>query len=208
LVVGQNNSHQKFDCFRSTFLHPNNLSCNQGELLKNQPAFVAYEDSISVSEGGITGIGPKIKIAPIKSLPRFSYQGTLLIPLKSDLESRSASADNPFLFIEWDRNLWINQFFYDMPLGEKYQLFFQLSAWISFTKESYRANPFVETPMSVFFSYFPNSRWTLYAMTEYWPDHVEDSNQNKETKNNQCQFAAIVVRCDRLRQLQRSSLNP
>lgn len=121
----------------------------------------------------ITGIGPKIKIAPFKKLSRLSIQSTFLIPLRSDLEN----SQNNQPFLEFDRYLWLTQIFYDKTLGNDFQLFFQLAPWYSFTRESFRENNFLETPASVFFSWFTNSRLTLYTSQEFWPTHYNSSEQ-------------------------------
>jgi len=126
----------------------------------------------------VTGIGPKIKIAPFKQLPRLSIQSTLLFPLAGDLEGGSMPGDQAFL--EHDRTLWINQLFYDLPLSDDFQLFFQQAFWYAFVRESFRENNYLQTPLSGFFNYFPNNRLTIYAMTEYWPTHYNTNEQKGE----------------------------
>ncbi len=127
------------------------------------------------SRTAISGFGPKIKIAPFKKQPYFSLQSTFLIPLAKDLEGRSPDSEHPYLFLEWDRYLWMNQFFYDRQLNDKFQIFLQLSVWYSIVRESSRENNFLETPMSVFFTWFPNTRFSLYFMTEYWAKHHQEA---------------------------------
>ncbi len=128
----------------------------------------------SGSRTALTGLGPKIKVAPFKKMGYFSWQSTFLFPLASDLEGRKPGTDYEGLFLEWDRYLWMNQFFYDRTLNDKFQIFLQLAFWYSIVRESSRENNFPETPMSVFFSYFPTTRITLYVMTEYWPKHHQE----------------------------------
>ena len=119
------------------------------------------------SQTAITGFGPKIKIAPIKRLPRLSLQSTLLFNF-ADL----AEGDANHYFLETDATLWLNQLFFDLPLNEKSQLFFQQAFWYRFVKDgSFAGNNFLQTQTSIFYSYFPTSRWTLYGMTEYFPTH-------------------------------------
>ncbi len=132
----------------------------------------------------MTGFGPKIKIAPFRSLRRLSIQSTLLFPLADDLEGRSDDADKPFLFLETDKTLWLSQIFYDLPLNEKMQLFFQQAFWYNFVRDSFRENDFLQTQTSVFYSYFPTDRWTLYAMTEFFPTHYNDQEQRAQFVNN------------------------
>ncbi|WP_462247839.1 hypothetical protein [Ekhidna sp.] len=128
-------------------------------------------DTIS-SQTALTGFGPKIKIAPIKSLPRLSLQSTLLFNLADNPEGNFGEIQ----FLETDATLWLNQVFFDLPLNDKSQLFFQQAFWYRFVGDgSFAENNFLQTQTSVFYSYFPTSRWTIYGMTEYFPTHY-DSN--------------------------------
>ena len=121
------------------------------------------------SQTGITGFGPKIKIAPIRSLPRLSLQSTVLFNF---VDQPEGNFENSIQFLETDATLWLNQIFFDLPLNEKSQLFFQQAFWYRFVADgSFAANNFLQTQTSVFYSYFPTSRWTIYGMTEYFPTH-------------------------------------
>ncbi len=129
------------------------------------------------SKTAVTGIGPKIKVAPFKSIPRLSLQSTLLFNL-ADLPE--GNFDNGIQFLETDATLWLNQVFFDLPLNEKSQLFFQQAFWFRFVNEdSFAENSFLQTQTSVFYSYFPTTRWTIYGMTEYFPTHY-DSNEGAQ----------------------------
>ena len=133
-------------------------------------------DNFSRSSG-VSGFGPKVKIAPIKALPRLSIQSTFLFNPLNDAEGNEGTR----YFLEWDANLWLNQIFFDLPLSEKSQLFFQQAFWYRLTKdESFVENNFLDTQTSVFFSYFPNTRWTVYAMSEYFPRHYNFNEQSAE----------------------------
>lgn len=127
------------------------------------------------SQTAITGFGPKIKIAPIKEIPRLSIQSTFLFNL-ADLPE----GDDNNYFLEHDANLWLNQIFFDLPLNDKSQLFFQQAFWYRFVDESFRTNNYLLTQTSVFYSYFPSSRWTIYGMTEYFPTHYNTQEQSGE----------------------------
>ena len=70
-----------------------------------------------------------------------AIQSTFLIPISSDTESREPTATNPFLFLEFDRYLWINEIFYDIPLSSSTQLFIRGSIWTSFPRDSYKSLP-------------------------------------------------------------------
>jgi hypothetical protein len=122
------------------------------------------------ASAGVTGIGPKIKIAPFRKLPRLSIQSTFLLNPTTDPEGNRGDR----FFLEWDANLWLNQIYFDLPLNEKSQLFFQQAFWYRITRENSSAkNNFLETQSSIFYSYFPSSRWTIYGMTEYFPTHYD-----------------------------------
>jgi hypothetical protein len=128
------------------------------------------------SRNELTYAGPKIKISPIKRIPRFAIQSTLLLPLIDDPEGRTADAGSQSLFLETNRTLWINQLLYDRMLGEDFQLFMQFSQWVSFSRQpSFANNTFIETPISAFLSYFPHTRFTLYGQGEYWSGHREEA---------------------------------
>jgi len=119
------------------------------------------------SQTAITGFGPKVKIAPIKSLPRLSIQSSLLFNFADIPEG-----DENNYFLETDATLWLSQVFFDLPLNEKSQLFFQQAFWYRFVNDgSFAGNNFLQTQTSVFYSYFPTTRWTIYGMTEYFPTH-------------------------------------
>jgi len=141
-------------------------------------------DGTGRTRTAVTGIGPKIKLAPLKKIPYFSVQSTFLFPLDNDLESRATDAEHSGLFLAFDRYLWINQFFYDRTFKNNWQLFLQFSVWTSFVRKSFRTNDFVETPASAFLSYLPNRRITIYGMTEFWPRHTKDDFQAGGISNN------------------------
>lgn len=132
---------------------------------------------------GISGVGPKIKIAPIPKLPNLSVQSTFLFPLSKDLEGRQPGAENPFLFLSFDRYLWLTQFFYDQSLGTKWQIFLQTAFWYSIVRDSFVNNNFLDTQFNGFLSYFPNSRWTVYGMLEYFPRHYDFETQMAQPFN-------------------------
>ncbi len=132
---------------------------------------------------GISGFGPKIKIAPFRKLPNLSVQSTFLFPLAQDLESRKSDATDPFLFLAFDRYLWLTQFFYDQSIGSNWQLFLQTAFWYSIVRDSFVNNNFLDTQFNGFLSYFPSSRWTVYGMLEYFPRHYDFQTQMAQPFN-------------------------
>ncbi|MEL6558662.1 MAG: hypothetical protein AAFQ94_10795 [Bacteroidota bacterium] len=146
------------------------------------PEFVRNGDR--VTQSGISLFGPKIKIAPFKGLERLSIQSSYLFSTIDDKENKSPDSDRPNFFFSNDRSIWLTQFFYDLPVSDKFQLFFQQAFWYSNVHDSFAQNNFLETQSSVFFSYFADSRWTLYGMTEYFPTHYNSGEQTAEAFNN------------------------
>lgn len=136
------------------------------------------------TQTGISLIGPKIKIAPFKRLERLSIQSAYLFPTINDQENRAMGAENPFFFFSHDRSIWLTQFFYDVPINDQFQLFFQQAFWYSGVRDSFRENNYLETQSSIFFSYFATSRWTIYGMTEYFPTHYDDTEQSAAAFNS------------------------
>ena len=129
------------------------------------------------NQTGLSLIGPKVKIAPFKSLNRLSIQTGYYFKAGDDFENRSADAENPFFFFANDRSLWLTQFFYDKPLNSEWQLFFQHAFWFNVVDDSFNENNNLQTQTSAFVNYFPNSKWTFYAMTEYFPTHYNSNEQ-------------------------------
>jgi len=169
--------NQYFFTSLNQFLYGVNDQINVGfdVWIKSSNSYATF-DSFD-SSTGVSGFGPKIKIAPFKDIPRLSIQSTYLFNPLDDPEG----AEGTRYFLEWDANLWLNQIFFDLPLNEKSQLFFQQAFWYRFTKDgSSVENNFLETQTSIFYSYFPTTRWTVYAMSEYFPRHYDLGNEQAE----------------------------
>lgn len=134
------------------------------------------------SRTAVSGFGPKIKFTPSQKIKRLAIQSTVLFPLAKDLESNDLdNANKPFL--DKDRTLWINELYYDTDLDDKLQLFLRFGVWYSFARDSFRKNNYAETPISAFVSFFPDTKITLYFMTEYAPTHYNDQEQTKDLFN-------------------------
>jgi hypothetical protein len=134
---------------------------------KSSPfALLKFEKS-PLTRTAISGIGPKIKIAPFRKLSHLSIQSTFLIPIAKDQEGTI----NGRPYLSADRYYLITQFFYDKSIGTKFQLFFQLAPWISMNKKFESKSTNVSTPVDVFFSWFPTTRTTVYVQNEFWPSY-------------------------------------
>jgi len=115
-------------------------------------------------------VGPKIKLIPFKKLSQLSFQTTFLIPTSSDMEGNM----NGRPFLARDSYISITQIFYDYSISNKFQLFFQVSPWIYIDKDKPEENNSrvsVASPASIFLSYFPTQRYTVFVQQEFWPNY-------------------------------------
>tara|TARA_B100000809_G_scaffold62634_1_gene59401 strand:+ start:1807 stop:2682 length:876 start_codon:yes stop_codon:yes gene_type:complete len=117
------------------------------------------------ARSGINLAGIKVKFNPVKKWERFSFQSGLMLSVISDPQSKKL--DRPFL--DNNRHLWISKFLYDKKISSKFQLFAQLSSWVSIDKELAEENTGIATPVDLFVSYFPNKKFTIYLQNQFWP---------------------------------------
>ncbi len=114
---------------------------------------------------GITGIGPRIRWAPIPEWSGFSLQSTFTFAVGDDLEG---TADQPF--IDWNNNIFWTQFFYDKSIGTRFSFFGEVDLLLEDIGD---ANRFT-IPFTTIFSYFPNKKVTLYGLAGYAPTVAPD----------------------------------
>lgn len=121
----------------------------------------------NISRTTISTLGPKIKWNPIRSIPKFSIQSSFLIPVADSLETKQ---NRPWL--DYERNTWWTQFFWDRPIGNKFQLFAEADILLRMPKFGSSLSYYetiLSTPLSVFFSYFPTPKSTVYVSYQYSP---------------------------------------
>ena len=141
-------------------------STTNGPLESNSIDIFKFQQN-EKSRTTISTIGPKIKWNPIKNLPKFSIQSSLQIPVSDSLETKT---NRPWL--DHHKYTWWTQLFFDKPIGSKYQLFTELDFLFRtpiFSKDYDFTKSFLSTPISVFFSYFPNNKSTVYVQYQYAP---------------------------------------
>jgi hypothetical protein len=109
----------------------------------------------------ISYIAPRIKFVPLKSVPRLSIQSALWIPVSNSLESEG--------FVAHNRYTWFTQIFFDKSIGENFQVFLETSLLYRFTRISAQRYDFFRVPLSAFLSYFPTSKSTIFAFSQYSP---------------------------------------
>lgn len=114
---------------------------------------------------GITGIGPRIRWAPIPKWSGFSLQSTFTFAIGDELGGVFDTTGTVRPFIDWNNNIFWTQFFYDKSIGTRFSFFAELDViWEDiggFDKLSF--------PVTTIFSYFPNKKVTLYTLTGFAP---------------------------------------
>jgi len=115
---------------------------------------------------GLTGFGPKIRIAPILKAPNFSIQSTYLFSTQSDASGQL----NDQRFIDFDGDTWITQLFNDFTIGSHFSIFTELDFILEDigSAEKGRINR-ASTPVTGIVSYFPNPKTTIYGLGSYSP---------------------------------------
>lgn len=124
---------------------------------------------------GVGSIGGRIKVSPIKGVNNFAIQSSIIIsPVQNPEGKRPNSTDR--YWIEWDRFIWWNQFFYDKTFGynDQFQVFAEADLLFRFKRRSYQSS-LLDIPMNLFLSYFPTKKITVYAMSQYVPRLVFDT---------------------------------
>jgi hypothetical protein len=137
--------------------------------LPSSPFGVLGNNADISSRTGFTNFGPKIRVAPFPALENFSFQSAYWFPLGDDLEG---AANKPY--IDWNGGTFITQFFNDFSIGESFSLFTEIDFWAEDIgkNQSSEEREFVNrvsTPISAIFSYFPNQKTTIYALSSFSP---------------------------------------
>jgi len=119
------------------------------------------------SRFGIPSIGLKLKVQPFKSVSNFTIQSTIQGPTVKNAEGNS-----DLFWADWERLTWWNQFFYTKSFGN-FQVFAEVDLLFRFKLYKEQIG-MLDMPMSVFFSYFPTKKMTIYAMTQHVPRFTND----------------------------------
>lgn len=114
---------------------------------------------------GVTAFGPQFRYAPFPQLQNFSIQSSFVFPIGTDL---AGNATQPY--IDWNGATWITQFFNDFTIGSNFSVFTEIDFWWEDIGSEANGNiNRIATPATLIFSYFPNSKTTLYALGGYAP---------------------------------------
>ena len=121
-----------------------------------------FDGERGTARSGFTSIAPAVKFNPIKSLGNFTIQSAFFIPLVDNEVEEN-------VFLDQNGFIWQNRIFYDYTFpGEKWQLFTELNAELSFgDKDKSFANNSLNLTPGVFLSYFPSAKFTVLALAQH-----------------------------------------
>ncbi len=122
-----------------------------------------FETNLPNAHAAFTNIIPKVKFAPIKSLPYLSMQVSLLIPIGSDFEGNT-TPQHPFL--EHDAwQLWY-EIYYDLYIGDSFSFFFAFGLFPRVGWFDSNTKIGIGGYYKTFFQYFLNDIFTFYLVGE------------------------------------------
>lgn len=124
--------------------------------------------SDSTSQTALTAIGPRVKLAPFGSVPALSLQGTLLIPIASDMEGRDSG--RPFLEYD-DPQIWL-QAFYDHRIDEDYLLYLETGLLFRPDNTAGESHEWI-FPIKGILNFYPSERWTVYGLADFSPSSLD-----------------------------------
>ncbi|GAA4888321.1 hypothetical protein GCM10023311_10260 [Flaviramulus aquimarinus] len=137
----------------------------------------SFEDNGNDRRSGLTTLAPSIRVQPFKNISNFSFTSSFYIPIFKD-EVDSNQSDNIFSYLDLRSYAWETKFFYDKTFGaNKWQLFTEADFKFNFgekgsdasadenTSERF-ANNSLGLPLSVFLSYFPSTKSTVFINTQ------------------------------------------
>jgi hypothetical protein len=130
----------------------------------------SFENDLVDSRSGLTTIAPSIRVQPFANVSNFSFTSSVFLPVFKD-EPNANYLDKRSVF-------WETKFFYDKTFGaDKWQVFTEADFGFNFgqsTQDAIENNDDVNLverfannslflPLSVFLSYFPSDKSTLFV---------------------------------------------
>ncbi len=129
---------------------------------------LSHEGDGHSKRAGLTSIAPILKVSPFRSISNFSFQTSLSIPLFKEIT---------YGYFDKRSYVWDTKFFYDYSFGQdKFQAFAELDFNYSFGEDKAEvindpsknaderfANESLGLPFSLFLSYFPSDKFTVYV---------------------------------------------
>jgi len=126
-----------------------------------------FEDNETDARSGLTTIAPSIRVQPFANIGNFSFTSSLFFPVFKDVPN-APYLDKRSIF-------WETKFFYDKTFGNNnWQVFTEADLGFNFGEKRADADPATENigerfannslvvPLSVFLSYFPSSKSTIF----------------------------------------------
>ena len=150
-----------------------NVKSNRGNNEKTFNVFKFKTEEVSgigISRAGLSSVGFSLKVSPFKKINNFSFQTTLFLPIFKDKSSS--------FYLDKRSYVWETKFFYDYSFGQdKFQAFAEIDIAYNFGELSENAsanenlgerfaNNSFGIPISLFLSYFPSNKFTIYASTQ------------------------------------------
>lgn len=132
----------------------------RNDAVDESPAKGLLFENSSAARSAPGQFGPKIKFTPLAQHNNLTVMSTWYFPLYKNGESP--------IWFDHDRYLWWNRIFYDIK-KPKWQIFTEADLLLRFKTAGFFDEPLAETPVSVFYTYFPTPSISLYAMTQYNP---------------------------------------
>lgn len=124
-------------------------------------------NGVGISRAGLTNVGFSLKISPFKKVSNFSFQTTFFFPVFDD--------EATTFYLDRRSYVWDTRFFFDKSFYlDKFQLFAEIDFNVAFGERPQEAgqgenagerfaNNSVGIPASLFLSYFPNDKFTIYV---------------------------------------------
>lgn len=113
---------------------------------------------------GISSVGPRIKWIPFAGNTNFTLQTTFTVPTTRYNEGKSNLTGNLY-WLDWSRFVSWNQFFYTYTRG-RFQLFSEADLLVRI-RTSKSQITHVDVPITLISSFFPTSKWTVYAICQH-----------------------------------------
>ncbi|AXT63721.1 hypothetical protein D1816_19855 [Aquimarina sp. AD10] len=160
------------------------------QIRSNQVGGDNYYDALGVfrfkndknsTRSGLTTIAPSIRVQPFKNIANFSFTSSFFIPLFEDTSTLNGLTDgngDPAFtpYLDQRSFAWETRFFFDHTFGgNKWQVFTELDFRFNFGEDAADADPLTENlnerfaneslflPSTVFLSYFPSSKSTVFV---------------------------------------------
>jgi hypothetical protein len=113
---------------------------------------------------GISSLGPRLKWIPFSGNTNFSIQSTFTVPTTRFNEGKNDPTGN-LSWLDWSRFTSWNQLFYTYNRG-KFQLFAEADI-LARIRTSKSQITHVDLPVTLIGSFFPTSKWTVYAIGQH-----------------------------------------